>query len=212
MKKIIILIFISILGILWLRHYALSTELTYLSQPITASIMSTSTPTPIEKDEIRVAPTVTGVQKKQTTQSQDWGCEVTGEHTTECGAPPDDRMSTIPELQEAVNAYRQAHSVGTLLANDTLCSIAQKRAEELLALGRLDGHAGMDKYAHEQQEFDNLSELLFGGVMPQIGIHIVEWGWDRSQTGHRESLLNPKWNFGCGGIAGYFVVYVLGRR
>ncbi len=142
----------------------------------------------------------------------DWSVEKVDEHITKINLPPDPRMSTPEELNTAMNDYRKAHNVQQVTKNDLLCDIAQKRAEEQLANGGLDGHAGFNKYGENQDEFFRMGEVLFGGVQPQYGVHIVEYGWDRSLTGHKEAIQNPSWNHGCGGIAGYYAVFIFGTR
>lgn len=142
----------------------------------------------------------------------DWSVEKVDEHMTKINLPPDPRMSTPEELFDAINNYRRAHNVQTITRNDTLCDIAKKRADEQLANGGLDGHAGFEKYAQSQNDFYRVGEVLFGGVQPQYGVHIVEYGWDRSLTGHKEAIQNPSWNHGCGGVAGYFAVFIFGVR
>ncbi len=141
-----------------------------------------------------------------------WTVEKVDEHLTKVSLPPDPRMSTSDELFEAMNNYRIAHSVSILQKSDKLCSIAQNRASEQEEGGKLDGHAGFEKYAKDQQEFSVMGEVLFGGVQPQYGVHIVEFGWDRSLTGHREAIQNPSWQYGCGGIAGYYAVFIFGSK
>lgn len=134
------------------------------------------------------------------------------EHTTMTWLPPDDRMSTGDELFDAINNYRRGHGIALVSKSDTLCTIAGKRSREQLAIGRIDGHAGFAKYAQEQREFSYLTEVLFGGNQPQTGVHIVEYGWDQSLTGHREAIQDRTMSHGCGGIAGYFAAYIFGVR
>lgn len=141
-----------------------------------------------------------------------WTVDKVDEHETKMSLPPDPRMSTADELFIEMNSYRQSHSLPTIQKNDTLCSIAQKRADEQVANGGLDNHAGFDKYAQNQQEFSRMGEVLFGGGQPEYGVHIVEFGWDRSLTGHREAIQDPNWQYGCGGIAGYFAVFIFGTH
>lgn len=141
-----------------------------------------------------------------------WSVEKVDEHLTKISLPPDPRMSTPDELFEAMNNYRSSHNVSVLQKSDTLCSIAQNRANEQITNGGLDGHAGFEKYTKEQQEFSVMGEVLFGGAQPVYGVHIVEFGWDRSLTGHKEAIQDPSWQYGCGGIAGYYAVFIFGTK
>lgn len=134
------------------------------------------------------------------------------EHTTAMWLPADDRMSTHDELFTAINTYRRGHGLGEVSRSDTLCAIAQKRADEQLALGKIDGHAGFAKYAQDQRDFSYLTEVLFGGGQPQSGVHIVEFGWDQSLTGHKEAIQDRTMSHGCGGIAGYFAAFIFGKQ
>ncbi|MBI3559823.1 hypothetical protein HY087_01710 [Candidatus Gottesmanbacteria bacterium] len=138
--------------------------------------------------------------------------EKVDEHTTIMWLPPDDRMSSSDELFSAINSYRISHGIAGVARNDTLCTIAQKRADEQKALGTIDGHAGFPKYAQEQREFSYLTEVLFGGEQPQSGVHIVEYGWDQSLTGHREAIQDRTMSHGCGGVAGYFAAFIFGSK
>lgn len=138
--------------------------------------------------------------------------EKVDEHTTITWLPPDDRMSTNDELFDAINNYRRGHGIEEVSRSDTLCTISQKRAEEQQALGTIDGHAGFPKYAQEQRDFSYLTEVLFGGGQPQSGVHIVEYGWDQSLTGHREAIQDRSMSHGCGGVAGYFAAFIFGTK
>ena len=133
-------------------------------------------------------------------------------NTTMIWLPADERMSTSDELFTAMNTYRRAQGIGEVARSDTLCTIAQKRAEEQQALGKIDGHAGFAKYAQEQRDFSYLTEVLFGGGQPQSGVHIVEYGWDQSLTGHREAIQDRTMSHGCGGVAGYFAAFIFGTK
>ncbi|MEK9176286.1 MAG: hypothetical protein AAB520_02465 [Patescibacteria group bacterium] len=141
-----------------------------------------------------------------------WSVVKVDDHITKISLPSDSSMSTPDELFNAMNSYRGAHGVSILLKSDTLCSIAQKRADEQLVNGDLDNHAGFSKYAEGQNEFSRMGEVLFGGAQPQYGVHIVEYGWDRSLTGHKEAIQDPSWQYGCAGIAGYYAVFIFGTH
>jgi|GEM_PF-2523457 len=141
----------------------------------------------------------------------DWSIRKVDEHMTEFSVPVNDTMASKQELFDAVNSYRRSHNLNTLTSNSTICDIAQKRAQEQLDNGALDNHAGFGKYGESQNEFSHLGEVLYGG-QPLSGVHIVEFGWDRSLTGHREALQNPSWQIGCGGIAGVFAAFVFANN
>lgn len=138
---------------------------------------------------------------------------VTSDGTTSFSRLPADKyMSTSDELWEALNTYRRAHSLPEFTKSELLCAIAQNRANELLALGELDSHAGFSKYAYEQQIYNSMEEIIQGGVVPLSGTHLVEWGWDRSTTGHREALQSRKMTDGCTAVSGLFAVGIFGAR
>lgn len=141
-----------------------------------------------------------------------WTVEKVNEHETEMTIPPDPRMSTADELNDEINSYRSSHGVPTISKSDLLCSIADSRAKEQVANGGLDDHAGFDKYAQNQNQFSTMGEVLFGGNQPEYAVHIVEFGWDRSLTGHKQVIQDPTWQAGCGGIAGYYAVFIFGKN
>lgn len=123
----------------------------------------------------------------------------------------DDHMSTVDELNQAMNQYRQAHNLPTLNFDGTLCSFAQTRVNQLLASGKFS-HEGFSELVDNQDAFSYMSEVLFDSKGPTAGVHIIEWGWDKSLTGHKEAISNPRWHEGCGGIAGYYAVFIFGER
>lgn len=149
---------------------------------------------------------------KPNSESFNWTVEKVDEHLTKMQLPADDHMSTANELFDAMNNYRKAHNIGLIDQTPGICDIAQKRAQEQLGNGDLDGHAGFDKYVQNQNELSAMGEVLFGGSQPQSGVHIIEFGWNRSLTGHKEAIQNPDWHYGCGGVAGYFAVFIFGKK
>lgn len=166
----------------------------------------------VQKESISVAPSITNAPTPIPIQPFDWSVEKVNDTLTKVSIPPDPRMSTADELFEAMSNYRSNHNLNKLSKNDSLCIIAQKRAEEQVANGGLDSHAGFSKYFNDQTEFRRVGEVLFGGSQPQYGVHIVEFGWDRSLTGHKEAIQNPVWNHGCAGVAGYYAVFIFGSK
>lgn len=151
-------------------------------------------------------------QNLNSTQENIWGVEKIDEATTDTRFPEDERMGTAEELFVAINNYRLAHNTQAVHKHDTLCRIAQTRANQLLELGKLDYHQGFDLLASSQQDFNTMGEIISGGVQKQLAVHTVEWGWGRSLTGHRESMLDRKWTHGCGGVSGLFNVFVFGSN
>lgn len=55
-----------------------------------------------------------------------------------------------PQLWEAVNKRRIELGVNPLQLKDEICTIASIRLNQILDLGKLDGHEGFSKNAHRQ--------------------------------------------------------------
>lgn len=206
-----ILIFSIILGVLVIlsRSINLPSQLEFTGQ-IGRNLLKTTDATAEAEPAVQTQ-AVSQIGKKSVTPTPDWSVRKVDEHVTEFSVPTNDQMSTRSELFDAVNSYRRSHNLTTLTSNTTICDIAQKRAEEQTANGGLDNHAGFNKYGQSQNEFSHLGEVLYGG-QPLSGVHIVEFGWDRSLTGHKEALQNPDWQIGCGGISGYYAAFVFANN
>lgn len=122
------------------------------------------------------------------------------------------QSSNSQSLLNAVNAFRSKNGLGQLSSNSTLCSIAQNRVNENAALGRLDDHAGFDKYFKGQTEFKGVGENLHWATYSETGAEIVENGWAKS-TGHLANMLDPKWQYGCGRQTGrYFASFIFASK
>lgn len=161
-------------------------------------------PSPSPKPQVKTSP--------KPINNQNWNVFKKDEHTTVANFPPDNRMATVEELNIEINNYRTSHGIGAILTHSTLCSMAQIRANQLLSNGKLDDHAGFDPLYQSQREFQYMTEIIGGGIQPSLAVHLVEWGWGRSLTGHKEAMLSPNWTHGCAGIAGYFAVFVFGNN
>lgn len=179
-------------------------------EPTPTQIVPTATPFAIQTSQ-QIALGISPNKQPSDSNSTMWSVIKKDSETSLEVLPADSCMSTVDELNEAMNQYRIGHQLPTLYPDPTLCSIAKTRADQQLALGHLDGHAGFPALANQQQKYSTMAEVLFGGVEPIYGVHIVEWGWDRSLTGHKETISDPKWHSGCGGIAGYFAVFEFGN-
>lgn len=182
------------------------------TQTAQSTVTVAPTPSPITTPVVNG----TGTPIKQAGFVYDGTCRKIDEKTTRCNNAPDSRMSTPEELFQAVNQYRIIHNLNPVQKDDTLCYIAQSRANEMQKVGQLDEHEGLKKYFDEQEVIQNIGEVMYGSSdgpgQPILGVHIVEWGWDRSVTGHKEALQDSKWQYGCAGIAGYIAVFEFGVK
>lgn len=111
-------------------------------------------------------------------------------------APP---TWTGPELWEVVNKRRVEFGVGELSSVDEICTIASLRLNQLLELGKLDGHEGFSNLPEEREDvkwiFDkyNLSEfLLFGAQTPEQAVSL----WENT-LGHKKLLTGGEFVWGC---------------
>ncbi len=103
-----------------------------------------------------------------------------------------------PELWEAVNKRRVEMGVGPLSKRDELCTLASIRLNQLLEMGKLDGHAGFEPTLNREdlkwiREKYNLSEFLIVGYLtPQEAVA----GWEHT-LGHRGLLAGGEYVWGC---------------
>lgn len=104
-----------------------------------------------------------------------------------------------PTLWEAVNKRRVEFGVNPLSQRDELCTIASIRLNQLLELGKLDGHEGFSKLPETRPDlkwiFDkyNVSEFLVSGATsPQNAVNL----WENT-LGHKKLLSGGEYSFGC---------------
>src|SRR5258706_6605600 len=103
-----------------------------------------------------------------------------------------------PQLWEAVNKRRVELGVNPLSVRDELCTIASIRLNQILELGKLDGHAGFAPLADRADlkwifEKYNLSEFLVSGATsPQDAVSL----WENT-LGHKELLSGGQYVWGC---------------
>lgn len=127
---------------------------------------------------------------------------------------------------EALNAYRAAHGVPGLLEHPNLCTYAEKRVQDLVVFGGLDGHEGFRKdFADQENLPEPIKEYPGGaigenlayqncrnmqtnqGFLAETATSLVEWCFDSSTKGHREAQLNPRYTSVCARHQdGYFVI------
>ncbi|QQS38884.1 hypothetical protein IPM62_05915 [Candidatus Woesebacteria bacterium] len=105
-----------------------------------------------------------------------------------------------PDLWDAVNKRRQEMGVNPLNQKDELCTIASIRLNELLELGKLDGHEGFSNMTEKRPDlqsiFSNYSTvaefLAAGGESPQETVSM----WENS-LGHKKLLTGGEYVWGC---------------
>lgn len=110
---------------------------------------------------------------------------------------PEEHMSSVDELNQAVNQYRATHNLSQLYIDPQLCDIALQRAteiEENFSHDQFATHVENGDYTYTG--FNSIGENLWQGKFS--GVHIVEYGWDQS-PGHRSNLQGD-WTRGCAGI------------
>ena len=116
-------------------------------------------------------------------------------------------------LLTSINSFRASNGgISPLSASATLCDIAGKRLQELVGIGTLDNHAGFNKYFTGQKEFNGMGEVLFMSSNLTSPDYAVNEGWAKSKDGHRENMLNPNWNYGCGATNGHIAVFNFGKK
>ncbi len=104
-----------------------------------------------------------------------------------------------PELWEAVNARRQQLGVNPLNSQSELCTIASIRLNELLDLGKLDGHEGFSSLAERRPDLKwifekyNISEFLVSGAKSAQDAVAL---WENT-LGHKKLLTGGEYVWGC---------------
>jgi len=174
-------------------------------------------PTPTPTPTIIIAtPTPTKVVEKKEEVSQ----SITSNSNNTISLPtPSLAQTTVVNTSQgdaglltAVNGFRNSNGVSLLSSSNSLCLIAEKRLSELIAQGSLDNHAGFNKFFSSQTEFNAMGEIIFQSSSKQTAEYAVNEGWAKSTAGHRENMLDPKWNYGCGATNGFFSVFNFGKK
>ncbi|HSV94879.1 MAG TPA: hypothetical protein VLH94_02845 [Spirochaetia bacterium] len=102
------------------------------------------------------------------------------------------------ELWEVINKRRVEMGVNPLKKADELCTIASIRLNQLLELGKLDGHAGYVPVLQREDlkwisEKYNISEYLIQGY-PTALESVKAW---ENTLGHRSLLAGGEYVYGC---------------
>lgn len=132
---------------------------------------------------------------------------------------------------DALNSYRQSHNIYKLNLDENLCKYAEKRVQDLVALGALDNHEGFRKdwedpnnlpqpikdfngeKIGENLAYQSCRNMTTGeGFIAETGAAIIEWCFDSSTAGHREAQLSTEFTHACIRNQDGFFVIIFGRR
>lgn len=129
------------------------------------------------------------------------------------------------QLWQALVDYRHAHTLPDLIREEQVCQYARKRVQDHITMLAekepseypvpdkypLDAHAGFSRDADNSYAFDvtgknQLAENLAYWPTAEYASHIIEWGWDTSTEGHRETQLSTDYTHAClSGQDGFYV-------
>ena len=104
-----------------------------------------------------------------------------------------------PDLWKAVNKARVEHGVGELRQRDELCTIASIRLNELLELGKLDGHEGFSSLPEKRPDLEwifekySISEFLVSGAK-SADEAVSLW---LNTLGHKKLITGGEYSYGC---------------
>lgn len=105
---------------------------------------------------------------------------------------------TGAELWQEIQKYRREHGVPEFKQDNTLCTIASIRVNQMIELGKLDNHQGftplVDQFRQENRlTHTNVAEnILSGHLTPQDAVA----AWDGS-LGHRALMRDGAYVFAC---------------
>lgn len=133
------------------------------------------------------------------------------------------------EVFAALNTYRESHGIHKLQSNEHLCAYAQKRVQDLIALGTLDNHDGFKrdfadpenlplaiqnykgKKIAENLAYQHCRNMTTGDAfIAQTGTALIEWCFDSSTAGHKEAQLSREFSHACVGNGNGFFVIIFG--
>jgi uncharacterized protein YkwD len=104
-----------------------------------------------------------------------------------------------PDLWKAVNDKRITYGVNPLGQKDEFCTIASIRLNELLNLGKLDGHEGFSNLPERRTDLKYIFEkyvvaefLVSGADSPEEAVAL----WDNT-LGHKKLLTGGEYAYGC---------------
>lgn len=170
-----------------------------------ATPLPTPTTTPLPKTEKQTEEKLV-YPKPGKTIPQEWGiAKQIGEHTWTMKVGEDPKMTTVDELFEALNQYRQMHGRGRLEKDDRLMAYAQSRADGFSRAGTTDAHAGFNDFLKNQDGFNKLGFYAVGENssigFKLFGVHLTEWVFAGDEP-HNNNQLDPSWTHAGVGVSG----------
>ena len=142
------------------------------------------------------------------TPAESYVIESVGEGFYKMSNVPEEPMTTLAELNTAVNQFRAAHGQGALGIDSHLCQFADQRAHEVkedFSHDLFSKH--IDEGIADGWGFRHFGENIWQGKFS--GVHIVEYGWAKS-PGHYAALVGD-WTKGCGGVFEEQAVFIFAR-
>lgn len=128
--------------------------------------------------------------------------------------PPTSFPGNSIDLWSVINQRRQIRGVNTLTQSSELCTIAEIRINELIALGSLDGHAGFTSLLQKRpdlkpifESYASVSEfLLFGTSSAQEAVSL----WEGAPE-HSKLVTSNSYTYGCVQFRNSFAVAITAR-
>src|SRR3990167_1332902 len=105
-----------------------------------------------------------------------------------------------PQLWDAVNKRRIELGVNPLSSREEICTIASIRLNQLLELGKLDGHEGFSNMPEKRPDlkwifdkYSNIAEFLVSGAQsPEEAVSL----WENTLA-HKKLLTGGEYVWGC---------------
>lgn len=113
------------------------------------------------------------------------------------------------ELWQEIQKYRREHGVPEFKQDNTLCTIASIRVNQLIELGKLDDHQGFNPLIQEYKQqgrirFNQVAEnILYGYPTAQAAIQ----AWD-SSLGHQALMQDGSYVWACAAANHGFAVLI----
>lgn len=177
-RNLLIVLGIFVLSALCVAIYTLGFYQGFSQGKNTATVI-TFVPEASSSDNLSVTPVPTKIQQNTPVVKPTWGG---------------------PELWSAVNKRRIEFGVNPLSQASELCTIASIRLNELLDLGKLDGHEGFSSLEERRSDlkwifdkYGSMSEFLaVGGDSAQETVGL----WENT-LGHKKLLSGGEYVWGC---------------